>query len=785
MAKKETIYQGLLELPVQIEDVSINSPDYFRITKLPSEFTSGINIFKFRGRPELFSEEAVIYLEILDSNGEPVYYEAKPDLESQDQSVVISVFINEDTAPGNGYIVLCSTANQSAEGELLDVSAVNVRWSSEIFIDPSKRNDAEIIFATLPEVTISGGTNTYTNFGYASGQKVASASYYNLNYYYANNTPVLVTSSLSPGGFTGSWLGADVYITAPNITNTNPATPSGIDSNTIYYSAVTNIDGSGILTLQEPIQILPVNSISYFTPSSADITSALIVFQESASLSPASTENSYNVATVFFNGLQPQVGTVTKIRSYYRSTGIGEYILSNETDISGQADEFGFTPNVVTASFALPTVHRNDRIDFKFEFVNPAGFVSKQIVESLNNLFLGGNTYIGGDDNLLTGSLFVAGATGTGVQISGKADSAMVKSIGYQGFRKATSTPTTGSAGFVLYSGSIQPILNSAESYQGVGLELVADKDNYFIYHTDPSELTVRTSRFFLGNNTAYISGSSTGALALYSTNFKVTTTGQVSASSLLVKKKIGTGTDDQTMIDTDAGILDATNIGRTLYSSTSQFKCTVPGTVDTSTISYSGGTQNNVQGAPGTGSGDNGPFTITTYNPWDGTAGKSYSGIYTSSYIEFVFQGLPNEFRYRVSYQQKLDVLSTPSGTPSIGLRFRLYSGSAYDNWTLVGTKNGTNLLGSGAIESISASYNYDVTTATIDLEEGKERSGILLKGVIDFRVRNGSDADCEGYWKNITVTGGRGFTDGGYQTIGNADWGVSGSGVIPGPGL
>ena len=187
MAKKETIYQGLLELPVQIEDVSINSPDYFRITKLPSEFTSGINIFKFRGRPELFSEEAVIYLEILDYNGEPVYYEAKPDLESQDQSVVISVFINEDTAPGNGYIVLCSTANQSAEGELLDVSAVNVRWVSEIFIDPSKRNDAEIIFATLPEVTISGGTNTYTNFGYASGQKVASASYYNLNYYYANN----------------------------------------------------------------------------------------------------------------------------------------------------------------------------------------------------------------------------------------------------------------------------------------------------------------------------------------------------------------------------------------------------------------------------------------------------------------------------------------------------------------------------------------------------------------------------------------------------------------------
>ena len=47
MAKKEVIYQGLSDLNVLIDDTTANSPDYFRVTNLPGEFTAGINIFKF------------------------------------------------------------------------------------------------------------------------------------------------------------------------------------------------------------------------------------------------------------------------------------------------------------------------------------------------------------------------------------------------------------------------------------------------------------------------------------------------------------------------------------------------------------------------------------------------------------------------------------------------------------------------------------------------------------------------------------------------------------------
>ena len=58
MAKKEPIYQGLSELTVQIEDNSVNSPNYFKIVNLPSEFTAGTNLIKFRGNTELFNENS-------------------------------------------------------------------------------------------------------------------------------------------------------------------------------------------------------------------------------------------------------------------------------------------------------------------------------------------------------------------------------------------------------------------------------------------------------------------------------------------------------------------------------------------------------------------------------------------------------------------------------------------------------------------------------------------------------------------------------------------------------
>jgi len=562
----ELTYQGLADLNVLIEDTTSNSSDYFRVSKLPKEFTAGKNTFHFKGNPSIFKEGSYVYIEILDSNGQPLYYETALDLESADHAAIVTVHVNATTPPGTGYIILCSTIRNDINGKFLNTSKINLRWIAPIYINASKRNDAEIIFNKLPEVTITPSTSSYTNLSYNGGLKYNSSSYYNIDYYYYNNTPVLVTSSLTPIGFRTDLVTGNATLNSSNISNAIPLSSYAVSESKLIK--VSKFNGSGIIVLDSPLQFSIPNSNSTYIPSYARFSSASINFEVSASNSPEITQNSNNTAIVFFSNLQPQTGEVAKIRSYYRSSGIGEYILSNETDITKQATEFGFNVDVVSASFYLPTIQRNDKLDFKFEFINPEGLASKQVVESLNNLFLGGNTYIGGDDNLLTGSLYVAGASGTGVHISGKGSASMIRSIGYTGF-------TNANPGFVMYSGSVQSLLGASENYSGVGLELYANTGSYFKYTTSGSGLLdIRTSKFFIGNDNVFLSSSNNNLeIKNYNTDqtktyFHLDPTGNVTASAFIAI----TGSNDtqsQFMMNTAIGLTDGKNIGRIIYHQT------------------------------------------------------------------------------------------------------------------------------------------------------------------------------------------------------------------------
>ena len=526
MAKKEPIYKGLAELSVQVEDRSLSSPDYFRITKMPVEFTAGVNSIKFKGNTSLFVNESVVEIEVLDSNGSAVYHEIGLDLESEQQNAVINVYVNQDTAPGVGTVIICGVISKDVQGKFLNTSEINLRWSTPINIDISKRNNVDILYDTLPAVTISSTSATYTNLGFPGGARIVTQSVTapagHISYFNFNNEPLLSTGSRATFAFTSSAISSNVTITSNNLSNVSPALPSNLGTLT-YTSSIKIYSGSGVAYLVEPMVFKSTRGIENYIVRSANVLAFTYEVEQSASLASAGTENSYNEAVAYFTNVTPQSGQVAKIRSYYKSTGVGEYIFSNETDITSLASEEGFTPSTVTASFAIPTTHRNDRLDFKFEFVNPAGLVSKQVVETKNHLFLGGNTYVGGDDNLLTGSLYVAGSTGTGVHISGKGSAAMIRSIGYNGFQRAI---TTGPGGFVMYSGSVQPLLNASESYSGVGLELVANSGSYFKYTTaNNGLLDIRTDRFFLGSDNQYISGSN-GLLQISSSNFFLSSSG-------------------------------------------------------------------------------------------------------------------------------------------------------------------------------------------------------------------------------------------------------------------
>jgi len=102
-------YQGLNELQYEIRDTNLISEDYFGIVEFPTKFTAGKNLFKLKAHPSNLVKESEIFIEILDFNGDPIYYEPLNYIQ-KDKARVIAVWIYKDTAPGPCQIYLAGRA---------------------------------------------------------------------------------------------------------------------------------------------------------------------------------------------------------------------------------------------------------------------------------------------------------------------------------------------------------------------------------------------------------------------------------------------------------------------------------------------------------------------------------------------------------------------------------------------------------------------------------------------------------------------------------------------------
>jgi len=526
---RELQYQGLAELNVLVNDTSKYSSEYFQVTNFPSVFTAGKNLFRFKGIADKFIEESDILIEVLDSNGQPIYYEADLNLESGEQSIIVAVYVDEETPPGQGEIILCGyLSNVISEEE-----GPTVRWSQPIDIDPTKQNDAEIIFSVIPAATVSTSSvvDSYTVTSYANAALVKSASINNFTYDYRNNgNPVIIgtvsTAAIASLNKSGS---ARFEVSRSKFTG-NPSSIFTLTATTLSASVASYIStGSNIIfTLSDPFESGIQGSTQVHTFINGTGTTGSLYFDQTGSTS--SSENTYTIISASFTNLQPQVGNIAKIRTFYKSVGVGEYVLASETDILDLATEFGYTPESASIIVPLPTVHRNDRFDLKFQFLNSAEAVSKQVLYVKDVGMPGGNVYIGGDDNLITGSVYVAGQTGTGVSIEGSTAGAFIRSVGYEGFQNVVANGATGQPGFIMYSGSVATMLNSnqTENYRGIGLELTAHSESYLRYTTSGSGLLdIRTNKFFLGSSQQYIVGAD-GLIQISSSNFFLSSSGDV-----------------------------------------------------------------------------------------------------------------------------------------------------------------------------------------------------------------------------------------------------------------
>ena len=198
--------------------------------------------------------------------------------------------------------------------------------------------------------------------------------------------------------------------------------------------------------------------------------------------------------------------------------------------------ETGFTPNFHRMfKHITPTPLPNTPYSFRFRFFDYQGTEAAMRAFVYPVFFQGGNTVIGGDSNLLTGSLYISNEVGKGIQASGEG-SGYIRSVGYTGFTDAASgaNRTHTNSGFIMYSGSVLKQSTSDYDHAGVGFELVYDSASYFTFATTGSRrgLDIKTPKFFLGADSAFVSGSH-DKLEISSSGFHLKPDGKVIIPSL------------------------------------------------------------------------------------------------------------------------------------------------------------------------------------------------------------------------------------------------------------
>ena len=199
---------------------------------------------------------------------------------------------------------------------------------------------------------------------------------------------------------------------------------------------------------------------------------------------------------------KPGIKELSSERDFTNATKVGlniKYLLSQDIVLDA-----AFNPDYVRVTAPVPQLRtRPDSLRFLVEFYDVNNNIADSIIFSDAQSFTGENTSIGGTDNILSGSMVIGSALGSGIEMAG-VGSGFVRSIGYKGFTSGSAG--TGGPGFMMWSGSVADSIDSSEAYQGVGLEIVdahGANDRYLQFKTNPSIFKVQTDEFFLGLSTS------------------------------------------------------------------------------------------------------------------------------------------------------------------------------------------------------------------------------------------------------------------------------------------
>lgn len=164
-------------------------------------------------------------------------------------------------------------------------------------------------------------------------------------------------------------------------------------------------------------------------------------------------------------------------------TGVLRFMMRDGAKISNirilSDSVYGFTPNRARIYVPIDQSYKNEYLDFKIQYFNNT-LKESQVSSSVQGVFFeGGNQYIYGDNNIITGSTYISSYTASGIQlysnISGSKSGSAIQSYGYKGIEVAKTNQTTASNfGWGLTDGN--PYFSS--SYQKTSIQMINEAGN-------------------------------------------------------------------------------------------------------------------------------------------------------------------------------------------------------------------------------------------------------------------------------------------------------------------
>lgn len=326
MEQKKSVYKGLQYINVYHEDNSATSPDYFQISELPIRLTSGKNLFKLRGNVTNLQIGGYLNIEVLDYNGSPIYSEVVNYID-EDKSRIIAIYVYPDTSPGDCTITLL------AEAKTVNGTAVpdewkgrpNVKWSKKLPVNPNAVNTSEIIFETLPDVTIDEFIGVQLDRQYAISQ-FPTYTTGKVRYYEYNDQPIL---EISGGLFINDMTNGT--ITVSSTVNPMP-TPNFTGYTTEYIGNIKKILTPTAAVLDSKYTAYSSQSIFPHTYTAFDYSPFSLSYEETPTY--IETQNSQSFAFIQINALQPATGDISRIKVFSNNNGtIGTWELISDTEL--------------------------------------------------------------------------------------------------------------------------------------------------------------------------------------------------------------------------------------------------------------------------------------------------------------------------------------------------------------------------------------------------------------------------------------------------------------------